>query len=73
MAMTEEPDAPVSEEPEAAADAEPTAVRTGDGAVDEVIAAVEQLEQRPLEEHVGVFEAAHEQLRRALDTPADDA
>lgn len=41
--------------------------RTGVPGVDEVIAAVEELEERPLEEHVGVFEAAHDQLRRALD------
>lgn len=39
-------------------------------AVDAVVASVEALEQRPLEEHVAVFEAAHEQLRRALDAPA---
>jgi hypothetical protein len=37
--------------------------------VDEVMRAVEELEERPVEEHVGVFETAHEQLRRALDTP----
>jgi hypothetical protein len=46
-------------------DAEP--VRTGLDDVDTVIAAVEGLEERPLEEHVGVFETAHELLRRALD------
>ncbi|MCW2843109.1 MAG: hypothetical protein JWN22_1025 [Nocardioides sp.] len=49
---------------------EPTAperVRTGMDDVDAVIAAVEELEDRPVEEHVGVFESAHEQLRRALD------
>ena len=46
--------------------------------MDTVIAAVEGLEERPLEEHVGVFETAHEQLRRALDgqepprRPADE-
>ena len=33
---------------------------------------VEELEDRPLEEHVGVFETAHDQLRRALDAPGDD-
>ena len=55
-------------------DAEPQAapqeserVRTGVGSVDEVIAAVEELEERPVEEHVGVFEAAQDRLRRALD------
>ncbi|MCW2792740.1 MAG: hypothetical protein JWO76_1838 [Nocardioides sp.] len=50
--------------------AEPAAaerVRTGVADVDAVIAAVEELEDRPVEEHVGVFESAQEQLRRALD------
>ena len=47
--------------------AESERVRTGVESVDEVIAAVEELEERPIEEHVGVFETAHEQLRRALD------
>ena len=43
-------------------------MRTGvDGASTTVIGAVEELEERPLEEHVGVFEAAHAELRRALD------
>ncbi|WP_395691706.1 hypothetical protein [Nocardioides sp.] len=49
----------------------PEQVRTGLPSVDEVIAAVEELEDRPVEEHVGVFETAHDQLRRALD-PVDD-
>jgi hypothetical protein len=57
-------------------DAEP--VRTGLDDVDTVIAAVQGLEERPLEEHIGVFETAHELLRRALDgqeppaAPTDD-
>lgn len=52
---------------------EPERVRTGMPSVDEVIVAVEELEDRPVEEHVGVFETAHEQLRRALDAkPMDD-
>jgi hypothetical protein len=47
---------------------EPTEpVRTGVERVDTVIVAVEQLQERPIEEHVGVFETAHEELRRALD------
>jgi hypothetical protein len=50
----------------------PQRVRTGSGRVDEVIRAVEELEERPIEEHVGVFESAQVQLRRALDEPADD-
>ena len=48
-------------------------VRTGMDSVDTVITAVEALEERPIEEHVGVFESAHDQLRRALDQPADPA
>jgi hypothetical protein len=65
----------MTEEPERH-DAEP--VRTGLADVDTVIAAVEGLEERPLEEHIGVFETAHELLRRALDgqeppaAPADE-
>lgn len=45
----------------------PATERTGVRAVDDVIEAVEGLRDRPLEEHVAVFEAAHDQLRRALD------
>ena len=40
---------------------------TGVSAVDEVLASVQQLDGRPVEEHVAVFEQAHERLRRALD------
>jgi hypothetical protein len=50
--------------------AEPTG--TGVDRVDEVVAAVEQLEDRPIEEHVGVFERAHDELRRALDAQPED-
>lgn len=45
---------------------------TGMASVDSMVEAVAALEDRPVEEHVSVFEQAHEQLRRALDeTPAD--
>lgn len=44
------------------------AAGTGLPSVDQVLAALEGLEQRPLEEHVGLFERVHEQLRRALDS-----
>lgn len=47
--------------------------RTGTARVDAVLEAVEQLEERPIEEHVGVFETAHDELRRALDAPQPDA
>ena len=33
----------------------------------DVIAAVRALDGQPVEEHVAVFEQAHERLRRALD------
>jgi hypothetical protein len=39
--------------------------------VDDVIRSVEELDERPIEEHVGVFESAQVQLRRALDDPGD--
>ncbi len=40
---------------------------TGLASVDSVVESVAALEGRPVEEHVAVFEQAHEQLRRALD------
>lgn len=46
-------------------------VRTGDHRVDSVIAAIEGLEGRPVEEHVAAFERAHDELRRALDGTPD--
>jgi hypothetical protein len=42
-------------------------VRTGVDRVDAVVVDVEGLDERPVEEHVAVFERAHEQLRQALD------
>jgi hypothetical protein len=75
VAGTEDQD-PTVTEPDPGPDPAADSVRTGVLEVDEVIAAVEQLEDRPIEEHVGVFETAHDQLRRALDTaahPSDDA
>jgi hypothetical protein len=65
--LTEQPPAP--EPDEDPAPETPERVGTGVPEVDEVMRAVEELEERPVEEHVGVFETAHEQLRRALDVP----
>jgi len=45
---------------------------TGVPAVDEVIAEVDLLDEAPLEEHLEVFERAHESLRVALDAQPDD-
>jgi hypothetical protein len=74
---TQDPQHDVPEPDEQAGDAEPEPVvpervRTGTDRVDEVIRAVEELEERPIEEHVGVFESAQVQLRRSLDEPGDE-
>ena len=37
--------------------------------VAEVLSAIEGLDDRPVADHVAVFEEAHERLRRALDPP----
>ena len=49
-------------------DAVATGVAHVDAIQDEVIA----LDQRPVSEHVAVFERAHDELRRALDASAAD-
>ena len=46
-----------------------TGQSTGHPAVDEVLRSMDRLEDRPLEEHVAVFEEAHERLRRTLAGP----
>jgi hypothetical protein len=51
---------PVAEEPVAE---EPAA---GHPAVDEVLRSMERLDARPVDEHVAIFEQAHESLRRTL-------
>lgn len=43
--------------------------RTGNHAVDRVLDSLDELPDKPIEEHVAVFERAHEQLRGALDGP----
>jgi len=48
-----------------------TTESTGVPAVDEVLERVSRLGERPVSEHVEVFERAHEQLRRALDAQPD--
>lgn len=46
---------------------------TGHPVVDEVLEAMQGLQDRPVEEHVAVFEAAHEKLRAALTDAGDRA
>lgn len=48
-----------------------TAGSTGVVEVDAVLASLHGLADRPVAEHVAVFEQAHDRLRRALDAPAD--
>ena len=48
-------------------------VRTGLDGVDSVVDDVARLTGRPVEEHVEVFESAHERLRRTLDDPELDS
>lgn len=42
---------------------------TGIASIDSVLDLVAGLDSRPLEEHAPVFEAAHAELRQALDDP----
>ncbi len=43
--------------------------RSGIAAIDDALAQVAGLADRPVAEHVAVFEKAHESLRQALDAP----
>ena len=52
--------------------AEPV-VRTGHPVVDDVVASLAGLEDRPVSEHVEVFESAHDRLRAALADAGDDS
>lgn len=47
-----------------------SATRTGVESVDRVLDSLDGLGDLPVEEHVAVFEQAHERLRGALDAPA---
>ena len=48
------------------------AIQTGHPAVDEVLRTLGALDGAPVDEHVAVFEQAHEQLRRTLSGAGDD-
>lgn len=62
-------------EPEVEPEAEPegaTQVSTGHPAVDEVLRSLDDLDGRPVDEHVAAFEQAHEVLRRTLSGAGDE-
>lgn len=63
----EQPD-PAADEPDRAVDEQPMAEEPAveHPAVDEVLRSMERLDARPVDEHVAVFEQAHESLRRTL-------
>ncbi|MEZ5191392.1 MAG: hypothetical protein R2734_01815 [Nocardioides sp.] len=65
-----EPADPVAEAAPPADDTAP--LRTGDPRVDQVLASVEPLDGLPVDEHVAVFERAHDGLRDALDARLED-
>jgi len=44
---------------------------TGVASVDQVLTDVVAVADRPVSDHVEVFERAHDQLRRALDAPPE--
>ncbi len=46
--------------------------RTGDEAVDAVVASLAGLDELPVDEHVAVFEQAHDALRRTLAGAGQD-
>ncbi len=69
-----EPDAqelPEDETPAVAGQELAPPERTGVEEVDAVLDSVEDLDATPVDEHVAVFERAHEQLRGALDGRTD--
>jgi hypothetical protein len=72
--MTEAPDEYGDERPEQDDGAGPEDVlRTGDPAVDDVLAGLDALHGLPVDEHAAVFEEAHDSLRKALEPDRDSA
>ena len=67
--MTEQahPQHPAAEPASTAADV----ASTGHPAVDEVLASLARLDDRPAADHIEVFESAHERLRAALADAGD--
>ena len=71
-AETEQSTEQASDQPTDQATDQPTDQGTGLPSVDAVVDSVGALDDRPVDEHVAVFEDAHEQLRRALDDAPEE-
>lgn len=70
--MNEESQQPTEAASEAQPAVHPLGVpQTGNSTVDEMLAEVVAVADRPVQEHVAVFERAHERLRGALDAPGE--
>ena len=69
--MTEQQ--PVHESTDAAPEPADEPVHTGVERVDAVIDKVSGLAERPVDEHVAVYEDAHDELRRTLDSPSEES
>lgn len=59
------------EESAAGAAAPESAQSTGHDGVDRVLGSLEGLDEQPVDDHVAVFERAHDDLRRALSDAGD--
>jgi hypothetical protein len=71
--MTEAPDEYADDRPEQDDESPADVLRTGDPAVDEVLAGMDALHRLPVDEHAAVFEDAHDSLRKALDPDRESA
>lgn len=67
--MTEAPDEYADDRP----DQGDEVLRTDHPAVDDVLAGMDALHGLPVDEHAGVFENAHDSLRKALEPDRDPA
>jgi hypothetical protein len=71
--MTDQPDEDAHvEETDTVEPADDGSPSTGHPAVDEVLRSLDELDGRPVDEHVVAFERAHETLRRTLSGAADE-
>jgi hypothetical protein len=64
---------PESQQSPAPEQAPEQAPATGDDRVDAVLASLSDLDDRPVTEHVSVFEDAHDRLRDALARAGDES